>query len=454
MANHAKTHILIAGHKASEVASLRVLLSAVDAEILTAHSSREALDLLINHDIALIVIDLETTEEEGLILADRACRAGRNPNLALLFVMTLETYRVWQFPGCRCRFFDVMTTPVDSELLCNKVNLLLSLDDAHRALEKLRQKLQITEDYIHSVLEYGNARHPSPGILSQDGGPIHPPSNEKQPERSLKILLVDDVPDNRLVVTSYLEGTPHTVKEAANGLDALALFAAESFDLILMDIMMPEMDGLETTRRIRAIEAARGIPHTMVVALTANAMLDDMEKSLAAGCDMHLAKPLRRSSLFDILVRFLLARQDGIQSNQAHEAPPLLRAPDNRRVQVELINYSVLERMKVETGAGFVRIVEMFIKNLPGRIDALAKAIQDNNEQALEQAAHKLKGTSATFGALRFSGLCHELESSSPDKRQELFNKIVSEGHRIETEMQDFLRHNRSPQPPLGGKRI
>lgn len=268
--------------------------------------------------------------------------------------------------------------------------------------------------------------------------PCH--SNHEHSKISLKILLVDDLPDNRLVVTTYLEGTSHVIKEAESGVEALKLFEKESFDLILMDIMMPDMDGLETTRRIRDIEAVKGNPRTMVVALTANAMLGDMEKSLAAGCDMHLTKPLRRSSLFDILSRFLQSHQDSKHSKKSSTDTDSSLDSTLTDAKDEVIQFNVLERMRQEAGPGFVRILELFIKNLPGRIDALANAIHANNSEALKQAAHKLKGTSATFGALIFSSLCKELESSSPERSIEILEKIISEGKLIEKELKTFLK--------------
>ncbi|MBF0213865.1 MAG: response regulator, partial [Magnetococcales bacterium] len=110
------------------------------------------------------------------------------------------------------------------------------------------------------------------------------PSRSGANHHTPRILLVDDTEDNRLVVGAFLEGGPYQLVEAASGAEALHQFASSRFDLIFMDVMMPDMDGLETTRRIRALELTKGMKRTPVIALTANAMKEDMEQTLAAGC--------------------------------------------------------------------------------------------------------------------------------------------------------------------------
>ena len=122
--------------------------------------------------------------------------------------------------------------------------------------------------------------------------------------RPLHILLVDDSEDNRLLITSYLKKTPHTVDVAENGAIALEKYVAGAYDLVLMDMQMPVMDGYTATREIRQLEKQKGNAETPIVALTAYALKEDTQKSLDAGCNEHLTKPIKKAKLLEALAEF------------------------------------------------------------------------------------------------------------------------------------------------------
>lgn len=117
------------------------------------------------------------------------------------------------------------------------------------------------------------------------------------PEKTIRILLAEDSDDNALVVSAFLKSLPHTVTRAYNGLEAVKLYAEESFDLILMDNQMPEMDGLTAVQEIRRFEERSGRAHTPILALTADSMKEDVARSIAAGCDGHVTKPVTKQNL-------------------------------------------------------------------------------------------------------------------------------------------------------------
>jgi len=119
--------------------------------------------------------------------------------------------------------------------------------------------------------------------------------------RSLDILLVEDHPDNRLIVQSYLKRSPHRLTIAENGEQAVAAFQKGSFHIVLMDMQMPVMDGYEATRRIRAWEKEQGRRPTPIVALTAHALHEEVERTKQAGCDAHLGKPIVKATLLAAL---------------------------------------------------------------------------------------------------------------------------------------------------------
>ncbi len=123
-------------------------------------------------------------------------------------------------------------------------------------------------------------------------------------KKQFKILLVEDNPLNQKIVSFNLQKENHEVIVVNDGKDALELFEKERFDLILMDIMMQGMDGLETSMNIRKIEEKKKLPRTPIIALTANTLDNDREKCLHYGMDEYMAKPFRMSklnSLLDIL---------------------------------------------------------------------------------------------------------------------------------------------------------
>jgi CheY-like chemotaxis protein len=117
------------------------------------------------------------------------------------------------------------------------------------------------------------------------------------PPPTRRLLLVDDSADNRRLVQLYLRRLPYALETAADGQAGLELFTAGAYDLVLMDVHMPVLDGLAATRAIRAWEGAQGHPPTPVIALTASVMAEDVRQALAAGCDAHLAKPLKKAAL-------------------------------------------------------------------------------------------------------------------------------------------------------------
>jgi signal transduction histidine kinase/CheY-like chemotaxis protein len=129
-------------------------------------------------------------------------------------------------------------------------------------------------------------------------------SREAPPARA-RLLLVEDNPDNRLLIRSYLKREPYLVDEAENGALAVAACAAQRYDLVLMDVQMPVMDGHAATRAIRDRERAEGLPPVPVIALSAHAIKEDMERSLEAGCTAHLTKPIKKQVLLAALADHL-----------------------------------------------------------------------------------------------------------------------------------------------------
>ncbi|MDQ7025177.1 MAG: response regulator [Anaerolineae bacterium] len=122
-----------------------------------------------------------------------------------------------------------------------------------------------------------------------------------------RILCVEDNPQNMRLVRKILKRGGYTVLEAENGLSGVQIAEDERPDLILMDVNLPDIDGLEATKRIKAQSALHHIP---IIALTANAMYGDEERCLAAGCDYYISKPFDKDQLLDMVTRFLTSKRE------------------------------------------------------------------------------------------------------------------------------------------------
>jgi signal transduction histidine kinase/CheY-like chemotaxis protein/HPt (histidine-containing phosphotransfer) domain-containing protein len=231
---------------------------------------------------------------------------------------------------------------------------------------------------------------------------------------SLRILLVEDNSVNQKVALLLLERLGYRADVAANGLEALAALRRQSYDVVLMDVQMPEMDGLEAARRIRADWPPHDRPR--IIAMTANALRGDREVCLEAGMDDYLSKPILMDELRQALLRASLASREGrrpvpsMPSGDVAAEPPIL----------ETAALDSLFRLEQVAGREIVRgIVDNFLAEVPARLARMRQAIEDGDAEGLNFIAHDLKGSAAQLGALRLAEVCRELEGRSRDGRME-----------------------------------
>jgi len=234
---------------------------------------------------------------------------------------------------------------------------------------------------------------------------VAPPPAAPVGHRSLHILLIEDNAVNQVVTRRLLEREGHTMVVADNGLRGLEALSRETFDAILMDVQMPGMDGIETTRAIRSREPAAGGRRTPIVAFTAHAMKEDRERCLAAGMDAYLAKPVETSEMLEALENAAgLSRPPGIPSPAPAPAAPAPTAaasgaassgqPSNDDPQVAALRRIVGGDEKL-----LREVVRVFLEDSPAKLSALAVALAAQDASALALAAHGLKGSAAALGA-------------------------------------------------------
>jgi CheY-like chemotaxis protein/HPt (histidine-containing phosphotransfer) domain-containing protein len=219
------------------------------------------------------------------------------------------------------------------------------------------------------------------------------------------VLLVEDNVVNQKVAVRLLERLGCSVEVANNGAEGVEAARKRRFDIILMDLQMPVMDGLTATREIRAHETHGHLP---IIALTANAMSGDRERCEAAGMDGYLTKPIEVERLRSALAKFGLAREE--PSAPAVASEPKAVAPGSQRPPVDLRAF----RDVVGDDPQFAgELIATFISSGEQQLSDIARAIKQGNFEALAKAAHKLKGACANIHAHALHTFAHRLENDS-----------------------------------------
>ncbi|WP_448192196.1 PAS-domain containing protein [Azospirillum sp. sgz301742] len=214
-----------------------------------------------------------------------------------------------------------------------------------------------------------------------------------------RLLLVEDSPTNQMVATAFLKTAGYRVDVAANGLEGVEAVRSVPYDLVLMDIAMPEMDGLAATRAIRALPLPAGA--RPIIAMTADTMEGDRERCLAAGMNDHVGKPVDRARLLDTVARWLPAEPAAPGGGVAEEAEDGPAA--------DTLDAEVLEQLARDLDQELLAdVIRQFVDETQARAGRIAEA--EDDVKVLAQEAHTLKSTAGTFGAKRLSAAALQLE--------------------------------------------
>jgi CheY-like chemotaxis protein len=250
-------------------------------------------------------------------------------------------------------------------------------------------------------------------IFSQTSGESEIVLQDEKPGNdragSLNILLAEDILFNRKLVRALLNIKNYRVKEVENGIKAVKACTEEDFDLILMDIQMPEMDGIEATRQIREKETETG-KHTPVIALTAYASRDDREKCFSVGMDDFIPKPIRKENFYHVIEKVLSGRGCVRQSFKENEQIRT-ESPLNMEKLMEIVGGD-------ESLLG--ELVSHYLENIPYLMGRIQKSIQSQNHEELKFYAHSLKGMSLNLSADSVAEAALKLEQMGSDHNREL----------------------------------
>jgi len=228
-----------------------------------------------------------------------------------------------------------------------------------------------------------------------------------------RVLVAEDSSVNQLVAQGMLRKLGYRVDVVGDGSEALEALARIRYDAVLMDVQMPEMDGLQATAEIRRREGAEH--HTPIIALTASAMASERDKCLAVGMDDYLAKPVHREELAAALKRWVAQR--GPDHPGRGVAPGAPGSPEEVRVGT-VIDPRALDLLRLLQPEGqpdsAARLVEQFLREAPASIVAISEASNDDHLEVLRGLAHRLEEDARVFGARELRDLCAQLEADGP----------------------------------------
>jgi CheY-like chemotaxis protein len=296
---------------------------------------------------------------------------------------------------------------------------------------------------INAALRRTTSAPMLPASRSSPGSESANAAVANQVPSATRVLLAEDNPVNQRVACRILTKRGYPVTVVGNGKEALAALARDPFDIVLMDVQMPEMDGFEATRAIRLEEAGNG-QHLPIVAMTAHAMNGDREKCLANGMDDYVTKPIEPAQLFDAIARNARVRDTSATVSNAGERNGCLnsRMSASQSCSVERaaetsppIDLSaLLERL--EGDADFMHeILELFLSSSPELLVAISAAVGDGDCHRIERSAHSLKGAARNIGATPLAGLAEQLEFTGRGQEKDgvamLFASLEAEYGRV-----------------------
>jgi two-component system, sensor histidine kinase and response regulator len=357
----------------------------------------------------LLITDLMMPEVDGFELAERIRAAPEIPELPVLLLSSAG------------RIVDE-----ERETACGIA----------RTLMKPVKQSQLLDAVLDVMAEAASG---TPAVVGT--APPEEEGDEDPPPAvtPLRILVAEDSPVNQKVALRLLERRGHEPVVVANGREALEALEDGAFDLVLMDVQMPEMDGLEATRAIRAREEERG-SHVPIVAMTAGVLAEDRERCLEAGMDAFLTKPVRSVTLYRLIEGMAAEAAAGKMRNPAQAAG----APEekefgtmNQRMQEPRDDPSLFDReatlRQVGGDEGILReLVETFLEQAPELMEGIRDSAREGEARELRRGAHTLKGSAAVFaatpvvdGALRVETLAREDRMDEVDPAIEELEPLV-----------------------------
>ena len=231
--------------------------------------------------------------------------------------------------------------------------------------------------------------------------------------RPLRILSADDNATNQIVVVKMLQGLGVQVDTVGNGAEAVTAVSRFPYDVVLMDMRMPEMDGLQAARTIRSRAGKNDLP---IIAVTANAFADDVNACFDAGMDDFVVKPIRKKALVDAILRVLRGSSDRRNQSQQTIADVEEAAATCSAMDEVIMDNGVFGELVNEIGASDARLaLSIFVSETDERLEQFRALARNMDREALEREAHTLKGAAGNFGLRQVSALARMLQFAATE---------------------------------------
>jgi two-component system sensor histidine kinase/response regulator len=391
---------LVVDDNASNRRILKEILTNWHMKPTLANSGAEALNALekgnSKNSFALVLLDVHMPEMDGFAVAEQIRNSYKHQGIKVILLTSAS------------RPSDVVR--------CRELGI-------SGYLSKPIKQSELFDAIVTAMAEHNrkSERYESTSASIQPSG------------RSLRVLLAEDNPVNQMLAMRILERLGHKVQVGNNGKEAIGRAQTEEFDLILMDVQMPEMDGLEATTAIRAAEAGTG-KHVPIVAMTAHAMKGDREKCLSAGMDDYLSKPIRIEELKQAIREVEKTRNMG-QSPEQNS----FRAIG----QLELLLDSVMGDRAL-----LAEMAELWLADSAKQERQIRSGLDSGDAIMVQRAAHALKGSVGTFQASAAQEAAKQLEISAKNAdllgARKAFEKLSTQ---IDLVRQDLRQLDRGPRP-------
>jgi len=244
----------------------------------------------------------------------------------------------------------------------------------------------------------------------------------------LKILLVEDIESNRKVFDYYMDKLGYPFDIAVNGLEAVERVNTTDYHMILMDIMMPQMDGIQATKRIRDLLSQDRQP--IIVALTADAFIGKRESYLNAGFDDYFTKPFKLEELKQLFDKYIFGG----------DISQLVSRPNKTSIE-PYFDLDQIQELQIELKNNFTELIKLSLDDSPVLFKSLERAVKDLNFTGIKEYAHALKSIISIFGTCQLSKQCSEIESASAEQSEKDIQNVFN---RLENEYQlfrDFLKN-------------
>jgi signal transduction histidine kinase/CheY-like chemotaxis protein/HPt (histidine-containing phosphotransfer) domain-containing protein len=363
--SYAGRRALIVDDNATNLLLMTALLSAWGVETRTASSGEEALALLEQGGFDVAILDMLMPGMDGLDLATRLHE--RLAELPTILASSVPRHDVasdprWEGAGIGA----VIVKPIKASALHGALAIVLDEAGAEEA-------------------------------PSEAGGVLDPELGQRHP---LRILIAEDNVVNQRLALRLLEKLGYRADVVANGLEAVEAVGRQEYDLVLMDVQMPEMDGVQATQQI--LERWADGQRPWIVAMTAEVMRGDREGFLAAGMNDYVAKPIRPQELIAAITRTPSRRSDRVAAEEDGARPS--------------VDDAVLQRLAESMGgddAFVAELIDQFVTDSPALVAAARRGLEAGDTDEVRRAAHTLKSNAATFGANELADRSSRLEAAA-----------------------------------------